>query len=61
MVDGKNPCDVCDRPCECLSGYDCIFDVYARKYECRNDECFMNYEGMCVVSAYENCGAWEGE
>lgn len=60
MTERKNPCDVCDRPCEVLCGLDCIFDVYAQKFECRNCDCFLNNEGMCAVSAYERCGAWEG-
>lgn len=60
MNETKNPCDVCNRPCDLLSGFDCIFDVYAKKYECGNYDCFLNHEGKCDVSAYERCGAWEG-
>ena len=59
MIDGKNPCDVCDRPCERLSGYDCMFYPCGLKHECWNSECFLNYDSMCMVSAYENCGACE--
>ena len=59
MVDGKNPCDVCKNPCNKLFDYNCIFDVYAQKYECTNYECFINYEGACLLGAYENCGAFE--
>ena len=60
MVNGKNPCDVCNHTCNALPDYNCIFAVYARKYECTNYECFINYEGSCLLGAYENCGAWEG-
>lgn len=54
-----NPCDVCKHPCDKLFDNNCIFDVYAQKYECTNYECFINYEGSCLLGAYENCGAWE--
>ncbi len=55
-MDGKNPCDVCRRS-ECI---DCALIVYATKFECCSYECFLNYEGSCMIGLYDECGAWEG-
>lgn len=54
---GKNPCDLCKRKGCC---FDCALNGYTEKYECAEHECFLNYEGSCMIGLYERCGAWEG-
>lgn len=53
----KNPCDLCEKGGKCE---DCLFDVYATEIDCVQYDCFINYEGTCLLSLYENCGAWKG-
>lgn len=53
-MNGRNPCDVCDGCKE-----DCIFLVHTMEFQCTNYACFLNHEGDCLVSAFDNCGAWE--
>lgn len=50
----RNPCDLCNKKCE-----DCALDVYTRNNYCEQYDCFINYEGSCLLSLYENCGAWK--
>ena len=52
----NNPCDVCKKE-ECD---DCVLKTFPRHNICGNRDCFLNYEGSCVLTLYENCGAWEG-
>lgn len=53
---GKNPCDLCKRRGGCC--FDCALNVYAEKSECAEHDCFLNYEGSCMIGLYEYCGAW---
>lgn len=32
----------------------------ARHVKAKQLGCFLNYEGSCMISLYDNCGAWEG-
>lgn len=57
--DCKNPCDLCKKQDLCRLDY-CALSVYSRKCECTQYQCFLNYEGSCMIGLYENCGAWEG-
>lgn len=55
MNKGKNPCDVCDTEhCD-----DCALNIYALEHECCNYQCFLNYDGTCIISLFEKCGAWK--
>lgn len=58
-MSGRNPCDVCSGSCKI--GDECVFNVYTSKYECWNYDCFLNYEGNCLVSVFDRCGAWKGD
>ena len=62
MAEYTNPCDLCKKRDICDDDIDnrCVLDVYARKYNCTQYDCFINYEGSCSLGFYENCGAWEG-
>lgn len=53
---GVNPCDTCKREMDC---FDCAFGGYTDKHECCNHDCFLNYEGSCMVGVYDRCGAWQ--
>ena len=55
-LDSKNPCDLCKQ--NCLE-FECALYGHPRKYSCSEWECFLNYEGTCMVGLYERCGAWE--
>ena len=54
----RNPCDLCKRTMEC---YECACHSFAHQYECQKDDCFLNYDGSCLLGFYENCGAWGSE
>lgn len=51
----KNPCDVCNGCVE-----DCVLNVHTMQFQCLNYECFVNHDGSCLLSFYDNCGAWKG-
>ena len=53
---GRNPCDLCHRK-ECE---DCVLVTHSKECECANYECFLNFDGSCVLSLFDECGAWEG-
>lgn len=54
---GKNPCDLCKREfCDAV----CSLYRYSKKFQCTEYDCFINYEGSCLIGLYENCGAWKG-
>ena len=41
---------------------DCLLNSWSKKYyQCLTYECFLNYEGSCLISLYESCGACKGE
>lgn len=53
---GKNPCDLCKREfCDAV----CSLYRYSKKFQCTEYDCFINYEGSCLLGLYENCGAWK--
>lgn len=52
-----NPCDTCDRKNGCFG---CVFNVYPVNFECINYDCFLNIDGMCMVSLYDECYARKG-
>ena len=55
---GKNPCDICKKD-DC---WECLLNSWSKKYyQCLTYECFLNYEGSCLISLYESCGACKGE
>ena len=58
--DTRNPCDLCKRKCHDVdSDFECAFERYTGKYHCSEYQCFLNYEGSCMVNLYDRCGAWE--
>ena len=57
MANEKHPCDLCKK--DRIECYQCSLSVYPRKYECDNDDCFLNHDGSCLLGFYEECGAWE--
>lgn len=62
MAEYINPCDLCQNRDICADDTDnrCVLAVYARKNNCTQYDCFINYDGSCSLGFYENCGAWEG-
>ena len=59
-MDGRNPCDVCEQHAGCGFEVDCVFNCYPRMYICCNYDCFLNYDGDCLMAVFERCGAWKG-
>ena len=63
-MNGENPCNICHADCRCALGgyteYDgtpCIFYLrYNRANVCEAYDCFVNYEGSCLLSLYDDCG-----
>lgn len=55
-LSGRNPCDLCHRK-ECE---DCVLVAHPKECTCANYDCFLNYDGSCVLSLFDECGAWEG-
>lgn len=60
---GDNPCNICHADCETVLGGDeycgnsCMFyQQYNKVYTCEAYDCFVNYEGSCLLSLYDNCG-----
>lgn len=55
MMSGeRNPCDLCGLECseaECV-----LYRVYNEAIYCSAHECFVNYEGSCLLSLYDDCG-----
>ena len=59
MMEGLNPCEVCyDKPCV-IGEKHCVLQDLSFKHDCNNDECFLNYDTICILDFYENCGAWK--
>ena len=56
--DDKNPCDLCKKNGFCGLEF-CALANLAVKSQCTQHQCFLNYEGACLIGLYENCGAWE--
>ena len=56
-MDKRNPCDLCERT-DC---FDCALDYNSGEYQCCNWDCFLNHEGDCIISVFDNCGAWKKE
>lgn len=53
-MDSKNPCDICENESKCE---ECVLHrMYNKAYECCVYECFLNYEGSCLISIYDDCG-----
>lgn len=52
----ENPCDLCSREMDC---FDCALGGYTAEYICCTSNCFLNYEGNCVLGLYVRCGAWK--
>ena len=61
--DTRNPCDLCKQNnCyDCDSDFECAFRGFTAKYHCSEYQCFLNYEGTCMVGLYDRCGAWEDD
>ena len=57
-MDKRNPCDVCSNISIEKCSF-CSFGHYTSEYQCCNWDCFLNYEGDCIVSVFDNCGAWK--
>ena len=56
VQDGKHhPCNVCPNHVETCEG--CIFDPPFRGSSCENTECFLNYDGGCLIHMDEKCKA----
>ena len=60
----EHPCDICtnkkgcDRPC--MNGTDCFFESHIQfDRECDFHTCFLNYDGICKLQIYDECGAWK--
>ena len=53
VISEENPCNVCSRKyCD-----DCVLERMCNKcYECQAYKCFLNYEGSCMLSLYDDCG-----
>jgi len=50
---GQNPCNICNhKNCD-----ECVLDrsIYNDRY-CAAHDCFLNYEGSCLISVSEDCG-----
>jgi hypothetical protein len=58
MDESRNPCDLCQKVCH---ETECALNCFTREYQCEQLKCFLNYEGSCMISLYDNCGAWEGK
>lgn len=54
-MSGSNPCDVCRNE---YCGNCCLF-VATNEYQCANYDCFLNYEGNCLIQVFDKCGAWK--
>ena len=61
--DTRNPCDRCKRK-KCFdddddSAFECALFGHTRKSNCSELQCFLNYDGSCMIGLYDRCGAWE--
>lgn len=54
-MSGENPCNICKyESCEKM---DCVLNrIYNKSYECPVGDCFLNHEGSCLISLYDDCG-----
>ena len=53
-MSGENPCNICHADCK---EEECIFYLrYNRAYVCEAYDCFVNCEGSCLLSLYDDCG-----
>ena len=59
-MEGENPCNLCQSR-DCLD-QDCILQrIYNKVNECSVGACFLNYEGSCLLSLYDDCGCRKGK
>ena len=49
----EHPCNLCSHHKWCFE-IDCKFYGYNTACSCQQYDCFLNYEGMCKVQAYDN-------
>lgn len=54
-MNGVSPCSVCGKS----SCWECVLNGMTKENECTNYNCFLNYEGDCLISVFEKCGAWK--
>ena len=51
-----HPCNICTKPDYADCPWDCVWNNFvSKKYECWQDDCFLNYEGMCKGEFYDKC------
>lgn len=49
-----NPCDICKSKDNCSD--ECILNrIYNKAFYCKAYDCFVNYEGSCLLSLYDDC------
>jgi hypothetical protein len=57
MIEGKNPCDVCEAKNKASGCDNCVLNIIISHGECQNDKCFCNYECGCLLSLDDTCKA----
>lgn len=50
-----HPCDICGYECE-KRPYCAIIESVSNKTTCKAHSCFVNQEGICLLSLYDTCG-----
>lgn len=60
----EHPCDICinKKGCDipCKNGTDCFFESHVQfDRECDFHNCFLNYDGICKLQIYDECGLWK--
>lgn len=57
----ENPCNICKNQERC-SEVDCILHrIWNECFYCKQYNCFLNHEGDCALSLYDDCGSRKGE
>lgn len=53
-MSGENPCNICNADCY---ETDCVLNrIYHNVEYCKAYDCFVNYEGNCLLCLYDDCG-----
>ena len=53
----EHPCNICNHGDKCFEIRCPLESRYNAINTCQQYDCFLNYEGVCKIGAYDKCGS----